>query len=80
MDRFALDAVRPFVVADVSYKCHGIDDEGSFVGYWDGEMDGWGKLTFHEVVNSGRSGPGPGPFYLFHDELTSVEYLDGKGE
>jgi hypothetical protein len=70
---------RPFVVAQVDYKARDIGygvEEGSFEGYWNGEIDTWGKLTFVEI--SGRIGPGPGPFYLFPDELREVEYLDGQ--
>lgn len=55
------------VVYDIDYRCTtpGPDvEEGSFRGYWTGEIDTWGKYTINAIKGA--------PYYLFANELVSV--------
>jgi hypothetical protein len=56
----------------IRYVCRApYDDEGEdyVVGFWDGTIDTWGKLTIIQVP----SGP---PVYLFPDEITVVDEVE----
>jgi len=48
---------------------HGLDEDGSFEGFWTGEQDEWGKLTIRRV----DGGPA---HYLFEDEITELEEVN----
>ncbi len=60
--------LKPRMVLDVWYRCrdigHGVE-EGTFEGFWTGEIDAWGKRTFRPV-------DGSGPLYLFSDEIVEA--------
>ena len=55
-------------VYSVSYDCtvRGLEEDGTILAYWTGEVDMWGKLTFEPVR-------GAQPHYLFPDEITDLE-------
>ena len=68
------------LVCRVTYKCRDIGygvESGSFEGYWTGEVDTWGKRTFHVIEHfldpDGVDGEPADVLYLFPDEIVSVE-------
>jgi hypothetical protein len=73
-----LHKLRSHVMAEVEYEARDIgygSEEGTFTGYFTGEVDTWGKATFHLVDPILRNQSDK--LYLFADELVSVGYLDG---
>jgi hypothetical protein len=69
--------VRPYVVAEMGYRCRDIGygvEYGAVTGYFTGEVDTWGKMTFALVdpILMGNQAQ----LYLFGDEVEVVEYLD----
>jgi len=61
--------IKPNTIYDIEFRCTtpGPDvEEGSFRGYWTGEIDTWGKKIFRPI-------DGRGPFYLFDKEIVYVE-------
>jgi hypothetical protein len=72
-----LRELRPYAVAEVEYEARDIgygSEEGTFTGYFTGDVDTWGKATFHLVDPILRDNMDK--LYLFSDELVSVSYLD----
>lgn len=69
----ALNAVR-----EIAYRCELYKDieEGTVLGYYTGEIDGWGKLTIRvvEVIDTNSYDVVEVPFtmYLFPREILSV--------
>jgi hypothetical protein len=57
------------VVYEIEFACStpGPEvEEGGLMGYWTGEIDGWGKLTV-KPINHGR------PVYLFPGEIVAMQ-------
>ena len=44
------------------------EEQGSFRGYWTGEIDTWGKKTFQPVNGSA-------PYYLLDREIVSIQNI-----
>lgn len=61
------------MVYTIGYNCapRGLPDEyGTIVGYWNGEVDTWGKLTIRAVQSNHTH-------YLFADEIVDVREVEG---
>jgi hypothetical protein len=54
--------LRSLEVVEIHYRAG--NEKGAIVGYWDGEVDWAGKLTFWEG--------GDTPYYLFPNEITRI--------
>jgi len=60
------------IVVRIDFECRDIGygvESGSIVGYWNGEIDCWGKYT---IVST----DGAPMVYLFEDEFVDVEPIN----
>ncbi len=58
----------PFRVCVIDYDCgaHGLEEDGTVLGYWNGATDSMGKMTLINIRNPQQ------PLYLFWDEVSRV--------